>query len=279
MKTAVRINFYIAYSRSDETAASWLMNVPELFARRAPGNTCLGALESGKCGTLENLINHSKGCGGVMRVAPIGLYFNDQDVSIRDIATIGAEAAAITHGHTLGWMPAASLVQIVHEVSQDDTEIRDAVLRSLDTIRDTWPETKERESFISLMTRAVDLADGDADDLDGIHELGEGWVGDEALAIAVYCAVRYKDDFDRAIIASVNHNGDSDSTGAIAGNILGAKLGLAGIPEKYVKDLELKDVILEVADDLYQDCRVSAENGGQNNSAWLEKYSGTGCRP
>ena len=122
-------------------------------------------------------------------------------------------------------------------------------------------------------------AAGDADDLDAIHELGEGWVGDEALAIAVYCAVRYKDDFDKAIIASVNHNGDSDSTGAIAGNILGAKLGRAGIPEKYVKDLELKDVILEVADDLYQDCRVSAENGGENDSAWLEKYSGTGCRP
>ncbi len=121
-------------------------------------------------------------------------------------------------------------------------------------------------------------AAGDADDLDAIHELGEGWVGDEALAIAVYCAVRYKDDFDRAIIASVNHNGDSDSTGAIAGNILGAKLGLAGIPEKYVKDLELKDVILEVADDLCQDCRMSVENGGQNDSAWLGKYSGTDNR-
>ena len=59
-------------------------------------------------------------------------------------------------------------------------------------------------------------------------------------------------DFDKALIASVNHKGDSDSTGAVTGNILGAKLGLAGIPEKYTGNLELKDVILRVADDLWR---------------------------
>ena len=75
-------------------------------------------------------------------------------------------------------------------------------------------------------------------------------MGDEALAIAVFCALRHPDDFDAAIVAAVNHKGDSDSTGAIAGNLLGARLGLAGIPEKFLTRLELADIITEMADSL-----------------------------
>lgn len=63
-----------------------------------------------------------------------------------------------------------------------------------------------------------------------IAQLGVGWVGEEALAISVYCALKYQDDFKEAVIAAVNRNGDSDSTGAITGNILGAYLGLSRIP-------------------------------------------------
>lgn len=57
-----------------------------------------------------------------------------------------------------------------------------------------------------------------------------------------------------AIRVAVNHGGDSDSTGAITGNILGAYLGLSQIPQKYIDNLELADVIMEIADDLYEDC-------------------------
>ena len=85
-----------------------------------------------------------------------------------------------------------------------------------------------------------------------IHALGKGWVAEKTLAIAVYCAFKYPEDFDKALIASVNHEGDSDSTGAVTGNIVGTNVGLSGIPSKYIDDLELKDIIMEIADDLYK---------------------------
>ena len=107
------------------------------------------------------------------------------------------------------------------------------------------------------------MSQADVDDNEAIHALGEGWVGDEALAIALYCALKHSHNFDRAIIAAVNHKGDSDSTGAITGNILGAYLGLGKIPQKYTDKLELKDVIFEIADDLYNDCR---------DDTWNNKY-------
>ena len=156
-------------------------------------------------------------------------------------------------------------------MSLEDESILDAALYALNTVEDIWPETKERMAFTGLIEKALDLAAEDINDLKAIHRLGEGWVGEEALAIAVYCSLKYSDDFDKALIASVNHKGDSDSTGVVTGNILGAKLGLSGISEKYLKNLELKDVILEIADDLWQDCRIS-EYGTEKDPVWVRKY-------
>lgn len=259
------------YPLPEEDRHSWLVDVPGLYSRRAPGNTCLSALLSGKTGSVAHPINHSKGCGGVMRVAPIGLYFNDRRVDIAEVDRVGAEAAAITHGHPLGYIPAAALVHIVHRLSQDDTPVAQAIREATDAMAAMWPPSEEMDRFTELMERALYLAAQDMRDLDAIRRLGEGWVGEEALAIAAYCAAKYPEDFDRAMIAAVNHSGDSDSTGAVAGNILGAHLGLSGIPEKYTDKLELKDVILEVADDLWHDCRIGAENCDADPE-WEMKY-------
>ncbi len=103
-----------------------------------------------------------------------------------------------------------------------------------------------------LIDKAVMLSKNGEDDLSNIHQLGEGWVAEETLAIAVYCSLRYENDFSKGVIAAVNHNGDSDSTGAVAGNILGAWLGYDAIEEKWKRNLEFMRVILELADDLYE---------------------------
>jgi ADP-ribosylglycohydrolase len=250
---------------------SWLTGVQGLFDRRAPGNTCMSAMGDGGRGTVERPVNRSKGCGGVMRVAPVGLYFDDRDTDVREIACIGAQAAAITHGHDLGWMPAAVLAQIVHEVSQDGTGVREATMHALDTAAEMWPESKDLGYFLELTNRALELAGQDTDDLEAIHALGEGWVAEETLAIAVYCALKYSDGFEKAIIAAVNHDGDSDSTGAVTGNILGAYLGVEAIPQYYLEDLELRDIIEEIAEDLYNDCKME-EDGEYYDPIWDSKY-------
>lgn len=254
---------------------SWIMNLPELFQRRAPGNTCLSALASGEIGTVEKPINDSKGCGGIMRVAPIGLYFangNHTDMKRSEIDLIGAEAAAVTHGHELGYIPAAAFVHIINLLADNENiSVLDAVADSVVVMRKIFKSSDQLTYFHKLMEKAAYLAETSDNDIDAIHKLGEGWVAEETLAIAVYCAIKYQNDFEKAVCTSVNHNGDSDSTGAVCGNILGAYLGLSNIPQKYKDDLEFYNVLTILADDLLDDCMMS-EYGDFYDEAWSEKY-------
>jgi ADP-ribosylglycohydrolase len=132
-------------------------------------------------------------------------------------------------------------------------------------------DEEETKYFTGLLARAVMLSQKDMNDLDAIAELGEGWVAEEALAIAVYACLKYKNSFEDAVVCAVNHPGDSDSTGAIAGNIIGAYLGIKSIPDYYLDNIELKDVITEIADDLIHPIPDSFANP-HDHEYWNSKY-------
>lgn len=263
-----------AYPADTEDKHSWLLNVPGLYAPRGPGNTCLSAIGDGCCGTIEKPINDSKGNGGVMRMAPVGLYFGESSLAPLAADLLGADAAALTHGHEMGYIPAAMLVHIVRLVSHNDSiTLKEAVLDSMLAMEKLFPDAEGLPLFLRLIELAVSFSEKNTR-MPLIHSLGEGWFGDETMAIAIYCALKYRNDFDRAILTAVNHGGDSDSTGAVTGNILGAYLGLSGIPKKYTEGLELLDVITEMADDLFYGCTLdnSKEAAGPREAAWKAKY-------
>ena len=260
------------YPVENEYCYSWLANIRELYSRRAPGMTCLSAIEAGCDGQVETPINNSKGCGGIMRVAPIGLYFIGKSMPIEDVDRIGAEVAALTHGHELGYLPAAVLTHIIYRLADSsDVSISDAVDEAVQTVERIYPKATHMKYLRDLIRKAQILAQENQSDLEAIQQLGEGWVAEETLAIAIYCALKYPDNFDKAMVAAVNHKGDSDSTGAVTGNILGAYLGMAGIPPQYTEKLELRDLILEIADDLYYDCKMT-EYGSYYSKTWNDKY-------
>ena len=192
---------------------------------------------------------------------------------------IGAETAALTHGHPLGYIPAAALSYLISLLAHTDMLLEDAVDEMCCKTSCEYGDGDEQwfyGDFRDLIDKARFMAeDKRINDQDAISELGEGWVAEEALAIAIFCALRYSNDFEKAIITAVNHDGDSDSTGAITGNILGAYLGISKIPERFLNNLELKDIIMEIADDLSEFCPLDSWNmGGRNEEElkWENKY-------
>ncbi len=250
----------------------WLWYVGELHDRRAPGHTCIGSLRN-KTRLGEPARNTSKGCGGVMRIAPVGLWAWHERHSPGAAGRtfdFAAELAGLTHGHPSGQWPAAVMAVLI--------------LRSLEGIAlpESLAEAKailrgkdSHEETLAALERAEALAACDDEpSAEVVESLGGGWVAEETLAIAVYCALVAR-DFEHGVVLAVNHSGDSDSTGAITGNLLGALHGVQAIPPRWFDGLELRTVIEQVADDLL-DCPAwnIGENGETGDERIRERYPG-----
>lgn len=234
---------------------SRLCDIKSLWALRAPGNTCMNALSNIYYGIPVS--NNSKGCGGVMRVAPIGIFnaAHPDLYSLSDTARLAGAAAEVTHLHIASTFASALMAVIVENCilaeSVGQPEFESIVSDGLNLLDKCFPgHDEELAAFRALIGRAVSLAKSPAPQRDAIRELGEGWVGDEAIAIAIFSVMRHIDNFENCIVCAVNHDGDSDSTGAIAGNISGAILGLCAIPPHFISNLEIQPTLISVADAL-----------------------------
>ena len=278
----------------DDWHPTWLRDLPEMAHLRAPGNTCLSAWESLFRG--EKAQNNSKGCGGIMRVAPMALLDagyalrNENGYSIEELAEAGGEIAEVTHKHPLGFLPASLLTVLLYKVipmtaKQVQEEI-DGIVAATVNILDRIYKGKydaDKRYLKELTMKAVQLAHSDISDADAIRQLGEGWVAEETWAIALYCAIRHIDSVEDAIIASVNHDGDSDSTGSVCGNIMGAIYGYEHIKERNIfcpegkqleYTLELSEIILALADDLSTGCIINEYDpiDTPEKRQWYERY-------
>lgn len=199
----------------------WYMSQNDPAQRRAPGNTCMSALAGNVRGRIGKPINVSKGCGGVMRVAPIGLISEEAFKQ-------GAAVAALTHGHPSGYLSAGFLAAVIDSLTEG-LELEESISLATQTLLE-YPGHQETLAAVNgACAAAADEPWRTVEELD----LGEGWTGEEALAISLYCALTAKDFVD-GIRKAVNHSGDSDSTGAITGNILGTLWGSAAIPQKWL---------------------------------------------
>ncbi len=224
-------------------ADGWLIGQEFLHHGRSPGTTCLSALEAGRPGTASIPVNNSKGCGGVMRVAPAGLA-GRAGLSGGDPFTLGGQAAALTHGHPSGYLAAAAFAQMISDLVRG-RGLPETVSTAIGRLQ------AQGEAEVSMaLAAAVLTASGGPPSTEAMVRLGAGWVAEEALAVAVYCALTAT-DFRSGVLLAVNHGGDSDSTGAICGNLLGARLGAGAIDAVLLDGLEGREVITQVADDLY----------------------------
>lgn len=244
----------------------WLLTVEGLHRRRAPGNTCLSALREGVFSENGIVDNNSKGCGGVMRAAPAGLLaarINSGSTAntARLAFEIGCATAAITHGHPSGYYPSGVLAAVIATIIAGGT-IEEGIninLRFLEGRIGAMETIEAIHSALDLWRNQSIIPSPES-----IELLGGGWVGDEALAISLYCALVAGDDFARGIRLAVNHSGDSDSTGSITGNILGALLGEQAIAKEWLSQLDLFDVIRQVGCDLF--------TAFEGSESWLQMY-------
>ncbi|WP_369201912.1 ADP-ribosylglycohydrolase family protein [Streptomyces sp. PU-14G] len=244
----------------------WLAREEWLYSRRAPGNACLSGLADPRMGTLDQPKNpDSKGCGTVMRSAPFGLLVGWEPALVFQLA---AECAAQTHGHPTGYLAAGAFAAIVHTLARGD-DLDTAVQRALVQLaaRPGHQETTE------ALKRALGAVRQGMPSPERVAALGEGWTAEEALSIGVYCAL-VAQDVRHGLLLAVNHGGDSDSTGSVCGNLLGAMHGETALPAGWVAEVEGRATILELADDFAMEMTQgpALHGPGTATPAWLARY-------
>ncbi|MET9241807.1 ADP-ribosylglycohydrolase family protein [Nonomuraea sp. NPDC003709] len=220
-----------------------------LYSRRAPGNACLSGLRQqfpgpSPLGVPGPVNPNSKGCGTVMRSAPFGLVAlsGGAGPDPREAFEVAAACAQITHGHPTGYLAAGAFAAITAYLVAGEA-LEPAVHRALDLLA-AYPAHDETSA--ALRAAVALAADGGAHSPERVESLGGAWVAEEALAIGVYCAL-VEPSVERALLLSVNHSGDSDSTGSVCGNLLGALHGTGVLPAAWLRPLEGRETIERLA--------------------------------
>ncbi|MDR2610569.1 MAG: ADP-ribosylglycohydrolase family protein [Clostridiales Family XIII bacterium] len=220
-----------------------ILDWEDLFARRGSGRTSIDALAGSignKYGTIKNSINNSNACGSVTRTAPIGLYFwKNPETAFR----IGMESSALTHGHRDALLAAGFFAAFTAFAIQgrEPEECAEATLELL-------KKHEDHKALSSKIEQAIMLAGSPDSAVKAMSRIGGGYTADEAIALALFLILRYKDDFDGAVNTATGFGGNTDSVPPIVGNAIGALYGQDVIPRKWLYELELVDLIKHGAD-------------------------------
>ncbi|MHA1226313.1 MAG: ADP-ribosylglycohydrolase family protein [Candidatus Hodarchaeales archaeon] len=211
----------------------------------APGITCMNSVVNlkkyGEYSWRKAARNDSKGCGTVMRAAPLGIWYaekigeelkNGKKIYHEELKRVSKIQSEITHNHKAATAAALAGSYAV-ALAFNDVKPLDMLPLILHYCSDIHPDfDSELEKLESIIEKG-----GMIEDYRAIKALGGGWVGEEAFGIAMYSVIRYPDDFVKCLQVAVNHDGDSDSTGCIAGAIIGALNGYTQIPQDWIKSL------------------------------------------
>lgn len=223
----------------------WLRWDTALVAVRAPGNSCLSGLAQAAPGSRDAPANpYSKGCGAIMRSAPFGLATADPELAW----SRAWDGAVLTHGHPSGVLSAAGFAWLICGLGHGA-----ALPTALDGLdRRLAVEGAAAGECRAALAAGRQLASTGRREPEALQSLGGGWTGEEALAIAVYAASSFPAPANTrsCLLLAVNHSGDSDSTGSLAGNIVGAMHGSAALPADWAAEVEGADLVRDIADRL-----------------------------
>ena len=204
---------------------------------RAPGHTVTEAVRTLEAGVpWREAGSGASGNGSAIRVAPIGYYFQGDTEKLKEVAHATGIATHSRPSSDAAAIGAAYLVKLALDGVPPDQYVR----RTLEFTDGISPD------FDTAMLRIGHVLEW-TDEFAAINHVGSGWLGEEAVAMAVYCAMRHPDDFAKAVCRAVNIPGDSDSVGCITGGLMAARLGLDGIPPTWISRLENVDRLTETA--------------------------------
>ena len=251
----------------------WLLRRPDLCRRHCMDTRMLDTLSREQPCTLESPSNNFSDPAGLTTAIGVGLFFHRDRMDWREMSRLGAESVALTHGSPTAFLSGAVLTNIIRVLlGRPTAPLKKVFLAAAEAVKEQFGHQYSQAFDIATLIRhAITYSE-----THGVRavEVMERLGCDNAaqvLAGAIYTCLVCGEDFDRAMIVAVNHSGRSAAVGALAGAILGARMGERELPEFYVESLEIAPVLRELADDMVQGCPMVRGNKLFDGD-WDRKY-------
>ncbi len=190
--------------------------------------------ESGETGEM------AAGNGTVMRIAPVAL------IDCRDLEKLHRDAevaSIITHNNqeaVAGSRAVCYAIALAVRGALNTTSLIDEIIEYIGPCK-----------VAENLQIAKSLLRQDISTTEALLRLGTSGYVVETVASALFCFLRTPEDFEETLISAVGGGYDTDTTAAVAGSISGAYNGLSIIPQRWARNVEAADEIIELADSIY----------------------------
>ncbi len=204
---------------------------------RAPGLSCMAGIRNLIKGTdwSEAGALDAKGCGAAMRAAPIGFLYQEDPELLKKVAIASAQP---THRHPSAIAAAVAAAYLV-KLALDNVDPSDMSSRLSSFVGGM---SDDFDKSLKVMQSVLSWGDQVA----AMDQIGQGWVGHEAVPLALYCVIKYPDSWVDTVRRGANFSGDSDSVASIAGGIQALRLGIDSIPSEWIARVEKKELLEEL---------------------------------
>ena len=247
----------------------WVSCIPQLRRRHCRDSRMLDALRASMLGTPDAPINKADSPGSLTAAAMVGLAYDPKYMQAHHVGILGARAVAMTHGDPETFLCGAILAFLMAGLLQEpNAALKDHFTYAIEAMEhlfaSRWGQAADLADKLGNLLNNIDPEEDHQAKMEQLH----CYTAAECLAGAMYACCVCGDDFDQAMILSVNHSGRSAAVGAITGAILGAKMGAEALPEFYLESLEVVEVLEVLAKDLAQGSPTS----GLFDDDWDLKY-------
>lgn len=257
------------FPRDPERSYCWVAKLPLMRRRKYKDSRMLDALRAATAGTVDSPINRAAGPGALPAAVMVGLSYHPRFMQLPQVVRLGADTVAMTHGDPMAFLTGAVLAECIAGIQLDPRlglreQFENAIHAMLNLYSLKYPQA---QILARQLTTAMDQADS-ADPQRAMEQLGCDSAA-QCLAGAMLACLVCPEDFDAAMILSVNHSGRSAAVACLTGAILGARMGADSLPEFYLESLEAAPMLEQLARDL----ALGSPTAGLFDDDWDQKYT------
>lgn len=210
---------------------------------------------------------YSAGNGPAMRAPIIGVCLGHDRETMKQVV---AASTVITHKDPKATVAALAVAQAAYMAGCCESVSLEAFRSELQSLLATEDSCAVKE-FENTMDRLESHWEGNPEAVAEVMGLKKGVTGYSyhTVPMVLFLWLKYQSDYAAAVEAMIRLGGDTDTTSAILGGILGAGVGKEGIPQDWIEDIVDWPITAKYLQSLSEDLAFCMETGERRSTRWL----------